>query len=395
MTQRRFVRPLRLKPLFMTLILSSLCLLWVYASSAVACYWDKDTLASEKRKFPGVLEMITGRFKRHSLALYQWRISDRRQRLQETPDQLPLMDDLAVALDKTGAHEEAAQVMLRALKLDPNRYETHANLGTIYIHSGDFSEGLKHIDRALEINPQAHFGREIIQRELVRYVLKTRLPSRAHPSSAERLGDKTSKDTLPGRDDDAPPRVVQSRFSLPIYRNQRGDSIKCARALEKVWSKFERLKRKKVLDAKEDELSCPGLGAPFGFAAHLKAQKISFKDGIKGVMGMMRFSNHQHPILLEALGDLLLAHRSLSSMGRKDAKQLASRAYLSAAHHTHGQAAQRYQAKGLMALVGTRKKLSFMQVQARFRREVAQGERFFERHTRRERRLIKRGKRPE
>ena len=82
-------------------------------------------------------------------------------------------------------------------------------------------------------------------------------------------------------------------------------------------------------------------------------------------------------------------------MGRKDAKQLASRAYLSAALHTQGKTAQDYQAKALMALVGTRKKLSFNQVKIRFKKEVTQGDRFFKKHTQRELALLKRGRDPQ
>ena len=380
-------------------LLISLLFTSALISSAVACYWDKDTLASEKRKFPGVLELLTGRFKRHSPEFYQWRITDRERRLEETPDQLPLMDDLAVALDKTGSHKEAAEVMLRALKLNPNRYETHANLGTIYIHSSQFDKGLKHIDRALEINPKAHFGREIIQRELVTYVLKIRANKQESSDQAEPVnsaGQQIDPQAQPTTKDPSGSihAETKARFKLPLYRNQDGYNIDCSRALQRVTDDFDQLKRHKTLGAKGDELSCPGLGKAFGFAAHLRDKKISFKDGLKGIMGMMKFSNHKHPILLEALGDLLLAHRSFGSMGRKDAKQLASRAYLSASRHTRGEAAQSYQAKALMALVGTRQKLSFMQVQTQFKREVARGDQFFTRHTKRERRNIQKGEVP-
>ena len=53
----------------------------------------------------------------------------------------------------------------------PGRYETAANLGTFYFHAGKLAEGLPHIDRALAINPDAHFGRERVQKRLVEYVV--------------------------------------------------------------------------------------------------------------------------------------------------------------------------------------------------------------------------------
>jgi len=35
-------------------------------TTAWACLWDSDTLQMERLRFPGVLEIITGKFVRHS-----------------------------------------------------------------------------------------------------------------------------------------------------------------------------------------------------------------------------------------------------------------------------------------------------------------------------------------
>jgi hypothetical protein len=42
-----------------------------------ACIWDYDTLAMERQRFPHALELITGKFLRHSAAFYEWRVQDR------------------------------------------------------------------------------------------------------------------------------------------------------------------------------------------------------------------------------------------------------------------------------------------------------------------------------
>lgn len=139
---------------------------------ASACMWDYDTLAMERQQAPGTMELIAGQFVRHSDAFYEWRVDDRRARLLDHPDDLALIDDLAVALDKLDRHAEAIAVMTEALGVDPVRYETHANLGTFLVHAGDLTEGLRHIQRALMLNPNAHFGRERYQALLVRYVLE-------------------------------------------------------------------------------------------------------------------------------------------------------------------------------------------------------------------------------
>jgi len=41
-------------------------------AAAVACLWDYDTLKQERARFPSTLELITGKFLRHSPEFYEW-----------------------------------------------------------------------------------------------------------------------------------------------------------------------------------------------------------------------------------------------------------------------------------------------------------------------------------
>ena len=41
-------------------------------SAAVACLWDSDTIKMERSRFPTTLELITGKFLRHSPEFYEW-----------------------------------------------------------------------------------------------------------------------------------------------------------------------------------------------------------------------------------------------------------------------------------------------------------------------------------
>ena len=50
-------------------------------------------------------------------------------------------------------HEQAIAAYQRALVLNPNLDESHHQLGLIYLHIGLFDEGLRHIRKALELNP--------------------------------------------------------------------------------------------------------------------------------------------------------------------------------------------------------------------------------------------------
>lgn len=215
---------------------------------ATPCGWDWDTIKMEKQKFPHVHELITGKFLRHSQEFYYWRVKNRSELVQLYPDSLHYYDDLAWALDKTGAHEKAEEILLKKDKIRPGLYETEANLGTVLIHSGKLREGLIHIKKAIEINPNAHFGREIYQQYLVEYVLLHQ--------------DSTGKTELPlGK--------IGDNFYHFLYRISMRDSIQQGSTKEKEISK-----------------------------------------AIKGVAGMMKFGNYESPILLEALGDLLNASQT-------------------------------------------------------------------------------------
>jgi hypothetical protein len=234
--------------------------------STDACLWDRDTLSMERQRFPGAQELITGNFLRHSREFYQWRVHDREQRLREKPSP-DLYDDLAVAYDKLGVHDKAIAITLQKQKHFPGLYETHANLGTFYIHSGQLELGVKQIEIAISINPDAHFGREEYQKHLVNYLLSRQTDGTTNLP----LGIERSKTKAPG-------------FASYILETQNIANS---------------------ADAKATELS----------------------KATKGVLGMMRFGNYDSPILLEALGDLLLGQ-----LYPEDAKRLAARAYLKASY---------------------------------------------------------------
>jgi tetratricopeptide (TPR) repeat protein len=216
-------------------------------SVSLACLWDYDTLKQERARFPDALELITGKFLRHSPEFYQWRIQDRLKKLKTDPKNPALYDDLAVAYAKTGHYEKAIETISAVEKFAPGRYETYSNLGTFYFLKGDVEKALPIIDKALAINPDAHFGREKYQKWLGEYLVK--------------------------------------------WGGQGGF--------------------RKYLDA-----SVPGRLTDENAAAAVKA-----------VLGMMRFANHDNPVLLEALAELL-AHEPHGGRPEIDAKRLAARAYL-------------------------------------------------------------------
>jgi len=154
------------------------------SAAAVPCLWDRDTLRYEAQGLPGIVETITGRFEREPDRFYEVRLERVARELAAEPQRLDLYDDAGVACDRLQRGDEAVAWMerkfavLEGLADSPSRnealYRYHANLGTFLAHRwlrggadrerlDDLHAGREHIRRALELNPDAHFGRERYQ----------------------------------------------------------------------------------------------------------------------------------------------------------------------------------------------------------------------------------------
>ena len=156
--------------------------------SVYACLWDRDTPADEARGLPTlVVAALTGRFERNPQLYYEMRLDRVTALLEEHPDDLNAYDDAGVACDRLGRGEEAIAWMAKKRRrldslppdaTDPTNtehwYRYHANLGTFLVHHwaregadrtriDEVKAARDQIARALEINPQAHFGREKYQ----------------------------------------------------------------------------------------------------------------------------------------------------------------------------------------------------------------------------------------
>lgn len=244
----------------------ALCLVVALQQVSTACEWDYDTLKMEQKRFPSALELITGRYLKHSREFYRWRIEDRQRKIDEGSALAGDYDDIAVAYDKLDNPEKALETILEKETLFPGMYETLANKGTFLIHAGRFEEGLEELRAAVEMNPDAHFGRERYQIRLVEYV----------------LAKKGTTDKIP----------------MPLdAESERGFGAV-------GFAKF-------VIDSEGWKTDSPVYGD-------------EIKKATDGVLGMLRFGRNDSPILLEAVGDLLLADH------RQDNKRLAARAYLRA-----------------------------------------------------------------
>jgi len=185
-------------------------------------------------------------------------------------------DDLAVSQHKLGDHKAAIATMMAKEKKKPDVYETASNLGTFYISTGELTTAVKWIEKALAINPNAHFGREKYQRWLVLWILE----KKTYELSLEQVQserDFTRKRSMP------------VGFANFVARQEMG-------------------------------IHFPGSTLVLRFT---EAQR---KAAVTGVAGMMYFADFNNPYLQEAMGDLL-------SFGdiKEGAPQLAAVCYLQAA----------------------------------------------------------------
>ncbi|MCE9520079.1 MAG: hypothetical protein K8R87_11080 [Verrucomicrobia bacterium] len=244
----------------------------LFSPALVACIWDSDTLAAERARFPEIAELITGSFARHSKEFHAWRLLRSEALIAEQKGQPATFDDLAVSQHKLGDHKAAIATMEKKELLFPGQYETLSNLGTFYIYTGELDKAQQFIRKALVINANAHFGREKYQLWLVEWLQQ------------RKSAPKTVEDQDPWGFAMGKPHG----FAEFIAKRERG------------------LNQTQVVT---------------GLTLTPKQQS----DALRGLMGMMWFADFDNPVLLEALGDVLIAGEITSN-----AAQLAALSYLHA-----------------------------------------------------------------
>ncbi len=313
----------------------------------LSCFWDYDTLAMENEDFPGITELISGKFLRHSTAFYTWRIKDRELKINTYPDSLSLYDDLAVAYSKIDSNTKAIEIIMKKETIKPGLYETYANMGTFCFHDGQTKRGIKYIKKALKINPEAHFGREAYQLRLAEYVLT---------------------------------KKINGKMILPLDDTERygGDVLKVVGFIQNFYT-F--LLEKYNSENKKDEKSLPG---------------EELKKAIKGVMGMMKFGNYDAPVLLEALGDLLLSEGKEATP-----RNLAARAFLRASQVVKSKTASKVYLKKVsvvlrhLKILKTGKLYSEKQLRKELKVEIEAGNLFYQSIIDNEKKWIAENKNPE
>ena len=158
-------------------------------AAVFACAWDYDTVPEELKGVPEVVDAIVGRLEINPPLYYEVRLKRVVEEMKAHPENLDLYDNAGVASDKLGDSDSAIKWMaekakwlktskLAADQLKDHQYRYHANLGTFYAHKWAKQEdrtdlkllkkGIAELETAVKINPDAHFGREVVQIELLK-----------------------------------------------------------------------------------------------------------------------------------------------------------------------------------------------------------------------------------
>ncbi|WP_035613922.1 hypothetical protein [Haloferula sp. BvORR071] len=178
----------------------------LFISSARACYWDRDTLAEEAKGQLDVVKASIGWFDRYPPHYYEMRLERVTKEITADPKQLDLYDDAGVACSRLGQHTKAIawmtlkKAILDTLPQDAStaeaRYRYLSNTGTFHLvrwmtapeaernaDLTDLRESEKLIAAALELNPDAHFGREKFQHMLITWLLDPALDHKRYQNS--------------------------------------------------------------------------------------------------------------------------------------------------------------------------------------------------------------------
>lgn len=281
-------------------------------------------------RFAMVHDVIHERFTKHGLAWYEARNRRSLELLATLPEdnaaRWPLIDDIAVALDRLGKPGEAIPLMRTKLAQQEasglegrELYTSFANLGTFLIHANfggmrkgdaaavaEFEEGLGFVRRSIEVNPTAHFGREKWQAAIAEFLLRAARDSSLLQRfdclgnrldlSIESILDRNMNWVEHGYGRAGTPRFWQGKLyeaDFPLYfdRSVKPDAPESWAALKDIRSFITSVGAEHTWDE-------------VGISSHSKP--VPFDEPVLGIIGMWRQGGGANPHFALALGETML-----------------------------------------------------------------------------------------
>ncbi|MDX1972151.1 MAG: hypothetical protein SFY68_06420 [Candidatus Sumerlaeia bacterium] len=174
-------------------IVCTLLTILLFTNAALGCLWDRDTLSAEADGRTEALNAIVGNYDQFPPEFYEARVQRVTWEITKNPDDFYLFDDLGVAWDRLGKSDDAISIMqAKKERMDrlgdalenkaEHEYRYLANIGTFHVHrwfqkgkdwtnKEDLVKGRDFIKQAIELNPDAHFGREKYQLMIVDWLI--------------------------------------------------------------------------------------------------------------------------------------------------------------------------------------------------------------------------------
>ncbi len=280
-------------------------------------------------RFAMVHDVIHERFPRHGSEYYTERNRITLKKLEalqpEDPLRFTLMDDLGAGMDRLGRSDEAVQILRDKLAAQRNEglqgrelYTTLANLGTFLIHdsfadalAGElgaqqrFREGVAFIRQSVEVNPEAHFGRERWQAAIAEFLLAAMdapellttydCLGNALALDVEQILDRESNwgETGYGRATDAYFSQGKAQYDLPAFFETGVDP-----ADPKRWSEFKEIRQhitKVGAEQSWKDVDVPSHRNP-----------APFDEPMLGIIGMWRQGGGANPHFALAIAETML-----------------------------------------------------------------------------------------
>jgi tetratricopeptide (TPR) repeat protein len=108
---------------------------------------------SETRARPQRLDYLNEALLLERQGDYDAAITSYRLALRDMPDDLRVLQNMAIAYSRTGRLEEAIRAYRRALEIDPSQSGAHYGLAFLLIKRGDAGEAERHLEAFLASPP--------------------------------------------------------------------------------------------------------------------------------------------------------------------------------------------------------------------------------------------------
>jgi hypothetical protein len=309
-------------------------------------------------RFAMAHDVIHERYPKHGPIWYQERERLAREKLKTIPpdsdEAFGLYDDIGTGLDRLGKPADAIPILRNKLELQQKRglngrelYTTYANLGTFIVHTnmpkaiaGDSQakaavrEGIDLLKKSVEVNPEAHFGREVWQIVLAEFLLA----ASDHPklmTTFDFVGDRIDVSRINVRrttERQNENEYASASQEIGLAYNQRfsihgHDTLRYqwqriggnTDRLSEIWNDVNWLREQITRIGAEDGWA--GIPVP----SHRKP--VAFDEPLLGIIGMWRQGGGANPHFCLCIGEIMLrvGQRRIAWTAYERCKQLAGK----------------------------------------------------------------------